>query len=71
MFVLFPAGNQLLGGRKQFAVGRQLSSKTEHISISAANYLGVDRCVTLIDTPGAKDTLGEYQIETKYNLEMQ
>lgn len=63
-------GNQLFGGRKRFAVGHQLSSKTEYISILASNYLGTDKCFTLIDTPGAKDTLGMYlMINTLQDLD--
>jgi len=63
-------GNQLFGGRKRFAVGHQLSSKTEYISILASNYLGIDECFTLIDTPGAKDTLGMcLMISTPPNLD--
>ncbi len=51
-------GNQLLGGFKAFATGHTLDSKTESISIVTGNYLGTGECITIIDTPGAKDTKG-------------
>jgi predicted GTPase len=52
-------GNQLLGGYRAFAMGHTLDSKTEHISIVTGNYLGIGECITIIDTPGAKDTKGK------------
>ncbi len=60
------AGNQLAGGRTTFAVGHFLDSKTDTISYVAANYLGTGTCVTLIDTPGTKDSKGNCKI----NLQM-
>ena len=56
-------GNQLLGGFQAFAVGHQQDSKTEYISISTGKYLGTGICVTLIDTPGARDTKGNFLLE--------
>ncbi len=53
-------GNQLFGGKSLFAVGYDMDSKTETISVAAANYLGIGNCTTLIDTPGAKDSKGSY-----------
>ena len=53
-------GNQLLGGFQAFAVGHDQDSKTEYISISTGKYLGTGMCVTLIDTPGARDTKGKF-----------
>jgi hypothetical protein len=57
---LFP-GNQLVGGRATFAVGHFLDSKTDTISYVSANYLGTGMCLTLIDTPGTKDSKGNAQ----------
>ncbi len=51
-------GNQLLGGKTTFAVGHFLDSKTDSISYIAANFLGTGSCLTVIDTPGAKDSQG-------------
>ncbi len=47
-----------MGGQKTFAVGHQTGSKTQHISVSADNYLGTGKCITIIDTPGASDSGG-------------
>ena len=54
-------GNQLIGDKKSFGVGHKFISKTERISIVADNFLGVGKCVTLIDTPGTKDTDGQHK----------
>ena len=51
-------GNQLLGGKEEFAVGHGTSSKTTAIHWRADHYLGSGQCVTIFDTPGAKDTEG-------------
>ena len=52
-------GNQLIGDKKSFGVGHKFISKTERITFVADNFLGVGKCVTLIDTPGTKDTDGQ------------
>lgn len=54
-------GNQLIGDKKSFGVGHKFISKTERISFVADNFLAVGKCVTIIDTPGTKDTDGNYQ----------
>ena len=51
-------GNQLIGDKKSFAVGHKFFSKTEQISYVTDQYLGVGKCITIIDTPGTKDTDG-------------
>jgi GTPase Era involved in 16S rRNA processing len=51
-------GNQLIGDKKSFAVGHKFLSKTEQISYVTDQYLGVGKCITIIDTPGTKDTGG-------------
>jgi hypothetical protein len=48
----------LIGDKKSFAVGHKFFSKTERISYITDQYLGVGKCVTIIDTPGTKDTDG-------------
>jgi hypothetical protein len=40
-------------------MGHTFESKTDYISIATGNYLGTGQCFTLIDTPGARDTLGK------------
>ena len=52
-------GNQLLGDKMTFAVGHKSTSKTETISWAADHYLGTGQCITIIDTPGTKDTEGK------------
>ena len=42
-----------------FAVGHKSTSKTETISWAADHYLGTGQCITIIDTPGTKDTEGK------------
>ena len=51
-------GNQLFGDKMTFAVGHKSTSKTETISWAADHYLGTGQCITIIDTPGTKDTEG-------------
>ncbi len=55
-------GNQLFGDLNTFAVGHQSSSKTETISWASNHYLGTGKCITIIDTPGTKDTEGRNPI---------
>ena len=55
-------GNQLLGGGKVFAMGHELESKTDLISIGVGKFLGTGDCFTLIDTPGARDTKGNIEM---------
>lgn len=52
-------GNQLLGDKKTFAIGHNSESKTEAISYVSDRFLATGQCVTIIDTPGAKDTEGK------------
>lgn len=52
-------GNQLIGDRKVFGIGHKFFSKTEQISYVTEQFLGVGKCITIIDTPGAKDTDGK------------
>ena len=61
-------GNQILGGHNIFAIGHKQESKTTTISWTTQHYLGIDKCVTIIDTPGVFDT-GENDFE--YSLKMQ
>ncbi len=56
-------GNQLLGGKKGFAVGHGADSKTVNIHWRADHYLGYGECITVFDTPGAKDTEGKKPID--------
>ena len=59
-------GNQLLGGRGGFKVGHSTESQTTEISWRADHYLGTGQCITVIDTPGIKDTEGK---KTKLSLD--
>ena len=52
-------GNQLFGDKLTFAVGHKSTSKTEAISWVSDHFLGTGSCITIIDTPGTKDTEGE------------
>ena len=52
-------GNQLFGDKMVFAVGHKSTSKTEAIYWASDHYLGTGQCITIIDTPGTKDTEGE------------
>jgi predicted GTPase len=54
-------GNQLFGDKMTFAVGHKSTSKTETISWAADHFLGTGQCITIIDTPGTKDTEGKIQ----------
>ena len=61
-------GNQLLGGRDAFAVGHGSDSETTEIAFTTGRFLGDGECLTIIDTPGAKDTGGR---DYRHSLEMQ
>lgn len=60
-------GNQLLGGKKGFSVGHSADSHTTEITWRADHFLGYGQCVTIFDTPGAKDTEGR---DYKHTLDM-
>ena len=60
-------GNQLFGDKMTFAVGHKSTSKTETISWASHHYLGTGQCITIIDTPGTKDTEGELKV-SNYKL---
>jgi predicted GTPase len=51
-------GNQQLRGHREFAI-YTFASKTESITMASGNFMGTGECITLIDTPVAKDTIGE------------
>ena len=51
--------NQLTGGIHKFPVGHRHGSKTTDVKIRAGHFLGTKQCITMIDTPGLKDTEGE------------
>ena len=59
-------GNQLFGDKMTFAVGHKSTSKTETISWASHHYLGTGQCITIIDTPGTKDTEGEHKVSKNF-----
>ena len=61
-------GNTIIGGYDPFAVGHTLGSKTKVISWTSQHFLGIDQCVTIIDTPGVFDTNDN---DYTYSLKMQ
>ena len=58
-------GNQLFGDKLTFAVGHKSTSETETISWASNHYLGTGQCITIIDTPGTKDTEGEHKVSSR------
>ena len=60
-------GNQLFGDKMTFAVGHKSTSKTETISWASHHYLGTGQCITIIDTPGTKDTEGEFKVSKSFS----
>ena len=50
--------NQLLGGIGKFPVGHKFASKTSEVQIRPGHYLGTRQCITVVDTPGVKDSEG-------------
>lgn len=61
-------GNQLFGDKMTFAVGHKSTSKTERISWASDHYLGTGQCITIIDTPGTKDTEGEEILRLEHSF---
>ena len=51
-------GNQLFGNQPAFGVGHGSDSKTSEISWKSDHFLGTGQCITIIDTPGIKDSEG-------------
>lgn len=51
-------GSQLFGDRNSFVVGHNIGSETLSITAKSDHYLGYGECLTIIDTPGVKDTEG-------------